>query len=112
MSHELLLRITIDLLFPFALGLLWIGIKRQFDKRDAKDDKIAELLEERERLKEGAIYEWRNKFDGTLCSVKNRLDEIADDLHRKVPFDVCEKKEAEVRRQVEDHDRRMRAGGL
>jgi len=112
MSHELTLLVVIELIFPLALGLLWVGIKRQFQIRDAKDDKIAELLDERERLKEGAIHEWRHKFDGTLCSVKNKVDEIAADMHKKVPFDLCEKKEAAVRRQTEDHDRRLRAGGL
>ena len=76
MEKELVLLITMELLVPLALGLLWIAIKREFEKRDKKDDRIAELLAQQERRKEEAIMDWRGRFEKTLCAVKGKVAEI------------------------------------
>lgn len=93
-----------NLVIPLCLLILWGGIKRQFVQKDAKDKQI-------EELKDAAIKEWRLKFDTTLCSVKGTVDEIKEDMHRKVPFPYCEDREREIRGILHDHDRRIREVG-
>ena len=112
MSQELTLLVVVELLFPLALGLLWLGIKRQFEKRDRRDEKIARLLEEREKQKEGVVTERFSRFQMTLCDVKVKVDQIADAMHEKVSFDVCDHREDEVKQSLKDFDVRLRQGGI
>jgi hypothetical protein len=100
-----------NLVYPLSLVALGAWIKRQFDKRDRKDDRIAALLEQREAKKEEAITEWRQRFQSTLCDVKVKVEEISEEMHNRVPFVVCDGKEREMKRTIEDHDRRIRAVG-
>jgi hypothetical protein len=107
-------------LVPSCVSLLYFGIRRLFEKgdkaRDEKDHKIAKLLEEqaallaeKEELKETAIHEWRGRFEGTLCQIKTKVEEIAETMPDKVPFGHCTAKEAEVRRDMRDLETRLRA---
>jgi hypothetical protein len=100
-----------NLVYPLSLVALGAWIKRQFERRDEKDDRIADLLEERENKKEEAIMEWRQRFQSTLCDVKVKVDEISDGLHERVPFKVCDEREKKFERALEDHDRRIRKVG-
>jgi hypothetical protein len=109
-------------LVPLCVSLLYLGIRRLFEKgdkaREEKDHKIAKLLEEqaallaeKEELKETAIHEWRGRFEGTLCQIKAKVEEIAETMHDKVPFGVCDQREAELKQAVRDLDTRMRQAG-
>lgn len=98
-------------LVPGSLVILGAWIKRQFERRDEKDDRIAGLLEEREKKKEDAIMEWRQRFQSTLCDVKEKVDKINSGLQDRVPFKICDEREKEFKRTLEEHDRRIRKVG-
>ena len=112
MSQELTLLVVVELLFPLALGLLWLGIKRQFERRDRKDEQIAELLARQEVKKDEMISERFARIQSTLCDVKVKVDQIVVSMHEKVPFDYCNHKEEEVRDSLKDFDIRLRQGGI
>lgn len=103
--------IVSNLFIPLCIILLGYWIKRQFERRDEKDDQIADLLEERENKKEEAILEWRQRFQSTLCGVKEKVDEISEGLHERVPFKICDEREKKFERALEEHDRRIRKVG-
>lgn len=105
----------IIVILPAVGTLIVSSIKRHINKRDQerdkKDEKIAQLLAEKEAMKEGVIHEWRDRFSGTLCDVINKVDEIADGLHSKVPFGVCDDREREMKRLISGLDERLRRVG-
>jgi flagellar biosynthesis/type III secretory pathway M-ring protein FliF/YscJ len=71
-----------NLFIPLCLALLWFGIKRQFEKKDAKDKLI-------EDMKESAILEWRTRFSTNQCAIKEKLEDMSKDLNDKVDWTHC-----------------------
>ena len=101
-----------NFVIPLCLLILWGAIKRQFSERDKKDDRILELMKEKEQVKATDILEWRRRFGETQCDIKLSLDRLEESLHKKVPWDHCNE-----RRKVRDQETiriedRMRAGGI
>ena len=101
-----------NFVMPLCLLVLWGAIKRQFSERDKKDDRIAELMKEKEQVKTAEVLEWRRRFSETQCAIKLSLDRLEEGLHEKVTWDHCNE-----RRKVRDQETirfedRMRAGGI
>jgi hypothetical protein len=95
------------MVMPLCVLLLWGAIKRQFVDRDKKDDRISNLLEQRESVKEAAIHEWRERFSRTQDCIKASLDEIEKTLGDKVTWDHCKEREAEMTRKYERLDNKL-----
>jgi hypothetical protein len=87
---------TLETLILVAVTLLGWYMKRQFDKKDKKDDKIALLIEQREAEKETAIREWRAEYKATLCSIKTTVETIKTDMNHRVHHDDCVREHKEV----------------
>jgi hypothetical protein len=92
---------VVNLIVPLCLLILWGAIKRQFEKKDAKD----KLIEE---MKESAISEWRTRFSTTQCQIKEKLDSMSKDLNNKVDWQFCHEKESDISRQIERIEDRIR----
>ena len=93
-----------NIFIPLCLALLWYGIKRQFERKDAKDQEI-------ESLKESAISEWRTRFSTTQCDIKEKLEEMSVSLNGKVDWDFCHKREDDITHKLERIDDHIRAVG-
>jgi hypothetical protein len=95
------------MVMPLSVLLLWGAIKRALKERDKKDDRITELVEQREADKEAAIHEWRDRFSRTQDCIKASLDEIEKTLGDKVTWDHCKEREAEMTRKYERLDNKL-----
>jgi hypothetical protein len=95
------------MVMPLSVLLLWGAIKRQFKERDKKDDRISELVEQREADKEAAIQEWRERFSRTQDCIKITLDEIEKSLGDKVTWAHCRERESEMTRKYERLDNKL-----
>ena len=99
-------------LVPLSLIILGSWMKRQFEKRDKNDERIASLLEEREARKDDV---YRERWDGlqkTMCLVKEKVEDISEKMHERVPFSVCDEREREIHKRLDNHDGRLRMGKL
>ena len=98
-----------NLVIPLCLLILWGAIKRQFEKKDAKDKQIDEL-------KEAIVTTWRDKFDATLCGVKVSMDDIKAVLHKldndKVTWDHCNERRRQEDQAMREIEVRLRMGGI
>jgi hypothetical protein len=95
------------MVMPLSVLLLWGAIKRALKERDKKEDRISELVEQREADKEAAIHEWRDRFSRTQDCIKASLDEIEKTLGDKVTWDHCKEREAEMTRKYERLDNKL-----
>lgn len=94
---------------PTIAWMITNSFKRQFEARDKKDEKIAILLAEKEASKEIAISEWRTRFSTTQCAIKEKLDELAENLHDKVDWRYCKEREGEIKQMIAKLDDRTRS---
>lgn len=87
-------------LVPLCVSLLYFGIRRLITKKDKereekdkerelKDKKIEQLLAEREQIKEKALKEWQSQFAEVQCSIKRKVEEIAEEIHNRVTWEHC-----------------------
>jgi uncharacterized protein YpmS len=93
---------------PAVASMIVNSFKRQFEARDKKDEKIATLLAEKDASKEISISEWRTRFSSTQCAIKEKLDELAENMHDKVDWRYCKEREGEIKQLISRLDDRMR----
>jgi len=96
-------------LVPFCVAMLYGAIKRLFIKRDADVAKIAELLAEKQFMKDESLDVWRGGFTTLLNQIKERVDCIAEELHNRVTYTDCKERERELRENRKEFDRRLRS---
>ena len=96
-------------LFIFFLGLYMHSREKKREKNEAK---LAELLKDKEFLKEQELTTWRQHYTEsleaskeTLCAIKNSVAGIKENLHDKVDWSFCGNT-------MQKHDERLRAGKL
>ena len=99
-------------LVPLSVSVSYFAIKRQFTERDKKDEQIAQLLAEREELKQKSISDWRELFSATQCAIKERLDEVVASLNDKVPWDHCVERRKARDIEMKEIEQRLRMGGI
>jgi len=58
--------------------------------------------------KERSLDEWRRRYTDTQCAIKNKLDEIGEDMHKKVTWDHCDKRENEVKKDIQNLEERLK----
>jgi hypothetical protein len=95
-----------------STGIILLVVSSLFQKRDKKDEKIAELLKEREEFRRAEMLEWRNRFSTTQCAIKERLEEVAVSLNEKVPWEHCAERRREEDAEMRAIEQRLRAGGI
>ena len=93
-------------LFIFFLGLY---IHAREKKREKNEAKLAELLKDKELLKEHELTTWRQHYTEslenskeTLCAIKNTVSTIKENLHDKVDWAHCNPA-------MQQHDDRLRS---
>jgi hypothetical protein len=96
------------LLMPLCVAILGMWIKRQFELSDqrkrAEGEKIAQLLAEKESMKEDAIKERWATYSATLCAIKETVEGIKEDMHKKVTWEHCDSEHDKI-------DERLRSVG-
>ena len=99
--------LTIAISAAIGTVMTWY-IKRQFAMKEKKDAEIQKLLDEREKMKEEAIREWRLAYMRGQDSIKEKMELIITQLNAKVGRLEWEKHEHELKDQIKDLDRRAR----
>ena len=102
----------VPLVSAVSTGIILLVIGSLFQKRDKKDEKIAELLKEKEEFRRTEMLEWRSRFSSTQCAIKERLDEVAASLSEKVSWEHCAERRREEDAEMRAIEQRLRAGGL
>jgi len=103
------------IVLPVLAKMITYSIKRQFENRDQKDKKIAELLAlivngkakalaDKEDIKADHLDEWRQELKHVQNNIKDRLDEIVIKLEGRVDWDHCNAK-------MEKIEDRLRSAG-
>lgn len=93
---------------PLSVMILYGAIVRQFKERDKKDDEIKKLQDEKDKLRQANLTEWRERFAASQCGIKDKLEEIDDKLNDKVSWKDCRDREAELTRKLERLDDQIR----
>jgi len=93
------------IVLPVLAKMITYSIKRQFENRDQKDKKIAELLALIVNGKAKALADKEDiKADHLENNIKDRLDEIVIKLEGRVDWDHCNAK-------MEKIEDRLRSAG-
>lgn len=91
-TWNIFLTLIIGIMLPIVSTMIVYSLKRHINQRDKerdkKDEKISELLEEREAVKEKSIQERWDKFTKTQCDIKNAVDEITTALAKKLDVEL------------------------
>jgi len=81
------------LIVPLSLFFVSLWITRQLNKRDEREKeaaiKIKELVEKSEKEKEESIRERWDSFTKVQCDIKNKVNKLVDDMHKKVDYEYC-----------------------
>jgi predicted type IV restriction endonuclease len=112
---------------PTVAWMITNSFKRQFAERDKKDEKILTLLAEKEdektrhlaeldTIKQADISAWRREFAFRQCEIKDKVQEIADNIAKiereKVDWLHCNGRRLEEDRAMREIEMRIRVGGL
>jgi len=113
-AQELTTILITIFLVPLCLSLVTIWVTRMLDKRAAqqlaKDEKvekllikseqeketaagqIAKILAENDRERERILKERWERSDKSQCEIKEKLENLVNNMHEKVPWDKCDEK--------------------
>jgi len=88
--------------FSLCSSLIYLGIKRQLDKRDKQEAIIEELRNKAIEAEDTVTKQWRQTFQDNLCLVKKIVEDIRRDMLDKVSEDRCTQQHREVWEAVKD----------
>ena len=88
--------------FSLCSSLIYLGIKRQLDKRDRQEAIIEDLRKKAIEAEDSVTRQWRQSFQDNLCLVKTIVEKIRADMLEKVSEKDCEKQHREVWEAVKD----------
>ena len=98
-------------LTPLFIFLLGLYIHTREKRRERNEAEMAQLLKEKEALKERELSTWREHYmdigtsnKDTLCGIKNAIASIREALHEKVDWKFC----TDI---MQKYDERIRKGG-